>query len=160
MIRAIMLFTLVALAGCGGPDPVANDEHSAALPEPANQASASPSGDAPPNAVTEQASNPGAGAAIPAALRGRWGLSPGDCTSTGGDAKGLLVVDAGKLQFYESRAVPSPGIQTSADSVSGNFAFTGEGQEWVKHQTLELQNGKLVRTERDPLGTFTYVRCE
>ena len=159
MTRAITLLAAVLLAGCGGPDPVANEEHAAALPEPVNQASASATGEAPADASTQQAGNAAVGAGMPAALHGRWGLSPGDCTSTRGDAKGLLIVEADKLRFYESRAVPAPGAQTSSDSVAGNFAFTGEGQEWVKHQTLELQDGKLVRTERDPLGTFTYVRC-
>ena len=71
----------------------------------------------------------------------------------------MLIVDTGSLKFYESRAVPSPGIQTSPDSVAGNFAFTGEGQEWTKYETLERKDHKLVRTERDPIATFTYVRC-
>ena len=40
--------------------------------------------------------------AIPASLHGRWGLTPADCTSTRGDAKGLLIVSADGLKFYES----------------------------------------------------------
>ena len=51
-------------------------------------------------------------------------------------------------------------MQTSPDSVSGNFAFTGEGQQWEKYETLELQKDKLIRTERDPVASFTYVRCK
>ena len=92
-------------------------------------------------------------------MQGRWGLTPADCTSTRGDAKGLLVIDSGKLQFYESRAVPSPGIEMLTTSVSGDFLFTGEGQEWTKYEALDLQGDKLIRTERNPGATFTYVRC-
>ncbi|HEX2804208.1 MAG TPA: hypothetical protein VHN55_09565 [Sphingomicrobium sp.] len=96
---------------------------------------------------------------MPAALHGRWGLTPGDCTSTRGDAKGLLVVTADRLQFYESRAVPAGDVDVSPDSISGDFSFAGEGQEWTKHLSLELQDKKLVRTERDPNASFTYARC-
>lgn len=147
------------LAACGRPDAVAhNEQDAAALPAPTSAATPSPT-DAPPATSTKPAPVAGVGSAIPSALHGRWGLTPADCTSTRGDAKGLLVVEPGRLVFYESRAVPSPGVQTSPNSVSGNFAFTGEGQEWTKYETLELQDTKLVRTERDPLASFTYVRC-
>ena len=99
-------------------------------------------------------------AAIPAALHGRWGLTPGDCTSTRGDAKGLLTIGADELRFYESRAVPAAKLETSADTISGDFAFTGEGQSWARYQALELQKDRLVRTERDPTDSFSYVRCD
>ena len=69
------------------------------------------------------------------------------------------MVEPGRLVFFESRAIPSPGIQTSPTSASGNFAFTGEGQEWTKYETLQLQGATLVRTERDPNASFSYVRC-
>src|SRR5437868_4439151 len=59
-----------------------------------------------PAASTEQ---PAATVSIPAALQGRWGLAPNDCTSTRGDAKGLLVIGPDQLTFYESRAVPAAG---------------------------------------------------
>jgi len=38
-------------------------------------------------------------------------------------------------------------------------AFIGEGQEWTKYQTLQVDGAKLKRTERDPLASFTYARC-
>ena len=159
MTRATLILATVALAACGRPDVVAEDANTAALPEPVNATSASADGAPPAEGSSPGTSMPAAVATIPAALHGRWGLTPGDCTSTRGDAKGLLIVSADGLRFYESRAVPAAGVQTDVDSISGDFAFTGEGQEWTRHETLELQNDKLVRTERDPLGTFTYVRC-
>ena len=148
-----------ALASCGRPEPIANDaENSSALPT-INQSSASPTGAAPAEGVPAGNAVVTSASTIPTALHGRWGLSPGDCTSTRGDAKGLLIVDPNELRFYESRAVPARDVQTSANSISGDFSFTGEGQEWTRHVTLELREGKLARTERDPVARFSYVRC-
>lgn len=98
--------------------------------------------------------------AIPASLRGRWGLTPMDCTSTKGDAKGLLIVSPADLVFYESRAVPAHNAQTGTDSISGDFDFTGEGQTWTKFEALELKGRELVRTESKPVASFTYARCK
>jgi hypothetical protein len=154
-----VVFAIAALAACNRPDPVAENANNVEALPTVNEPAPNPSGAPPANAAEAQGSVPATAGRIPVAVQGRWGLTPGDCTSTRGDAKGLLVVSADRLQFYESRAVPSPGIQVDADSVSGNFAFTGEGQEWTKYQTLERQGDKLVRTERDPLAKFTYVQC-
>jgi hypothetical protein len=150
----------MAIAACGKPHAVANGANTIDDLPTVNAPAPSPTG-APPakGAANGSGSTPAPAAAIPAALQGRWGLTPGDCTSTLGDAKGLLIVNSDELRFYESRAVASPGVETSSDSVSGNFAFTGEGQAWEKHETLEIQQGKLIRTERDPVASFSYVRC-
>ena len=96
---------------------------------------------------------------IPASLHGRWGMTPADCTSTRGDAKGLLIVSADGLKFYESVAKPAGELKTSDDSASGDFAFTGEGMTWKKYEALEIQSNKLVRTESSPMKSFAYVRC-
>jgi hypothetical protein len=123
------------------------------LPPPARPpaAAASPTG-APPAAMA--ASQP-----VPAALQGRWGLTPADCTSTRGDAKGLLAITGGELRFYESRAVPAPGVQADASSISGNFHFTGEGQAWTRYEALKRNGDKLTRTENNPAASFTYAKC-
>ena len=160
-----LLILVSALAGCGGSDPVAKDADTSGLPSIDNVAGAkdgSPSADgsAPTNvATTPAAANPAPAAAIPATLHGRWGLTPGDCTSTRGDNKGLLVVSGDGLRFYESRAVPSRNVKASADSISADFAFTGEGQSWTRYQALTLEDDKLVRTESSPMASFTYARC-
>ena len=159
MRRIPILLALAALAACGKPDAVADDANNTQALPTVNQPAPSPSGGPPANASGANGVMPTSAATIPSELQGRWGLTPADCTSTRGDAKGLLVIDSGKLQFYESRAVPSPGIEMLTTSVSGDFLFTGEGQEWTKYETLELRGGKLVRTERDPMASFTYVRC-
>jgi hypothetical protein len=153
---------IAALAACGRPDAVADGaNNTAALPD-ANAPEPSPAGAPPANVeanVSIATPPPAPATRIPASLQGRWGLSPRDCTSSLGDAKGLLVINDHELRFYESRAVPSADAQTSADSIAGTFDFTGEGQTWSKYEALQLQDGKLDRTERDPLASFTYARC-
>jgi hypothetical protein len=163
MLRAIapltVPFFMLAMIACSRSDPVDDQANNTAglptLNEPAPDATGAP----PANAVAEQPA-PETEAKIPAALHGRWGLTPGDCTSTRGDAKGLLIVGPADLKFYESRAVPKPDAQTGADSISGDFAFTGEGQSWTKFEAIELQGQQLVRTESNPMASFTYARCK
>lgn len=155
--------TLLWVVACGHPDPVANNAVAVNLPAPSNDSAPDPLGGPPANNVATQTEDhatesQGAGA-IPALLQGRWGLTPGDCTSTRGDAKGLLIVSAGDLRFYESRAVPSPAAVADKDSINGNFRFTGEGQSWTKFETLERKNNTLVRTDSNPAASYTYAKC-
>jgi hypothetical protein len=156
LIVPVAMLTVVA---CGGRDPVDDKaKNTTGLPvinEPAPDATGAP----PANAVAAQPLPPSA-AKIPQQLQGRWGLTPGDCMSTRGDAKGLLIIAPVDLKFFESRAVPAADAQTSPDSISGNFAFTGEGRTWTKFQALELQGQQLVRTESSPMASFTYARCK
>ncbi len=159
---AWLLASAIAFAGCDKRDPVADEaENTAGLPSIAKPAP-TPDGSAPTNIATKPASAsalPAPAVAIPAALHGRWALTPGDCTTTRGDAKGLLLVTADRLQFYESRAVPARNVQTSKDSLSADFTFTGEGQTWTKYEAITLEDDKLVRTESNPMASFTYARC-
>jgi hypothetical protein len=101
---------------------------------------------------------------IPQALRGRWGLVPADCTSTKGDAKGLLEIDATTLRFYESRGTLGDIAQRSDSAITAAFAFAGEGQTWSRDMTLSLGNdGKtLIRRESGEgaaEGPLEYARC-
>ena len=164
MKQFLLIPLALAAVACGQSDPVADDANdTAALPAPSDANVSNPTG-APPPANSSAEAEPGAGAtaaaaAIPAAFHGRWGLTPGDCTSTRGDNKGLLTVTASELRFYESRAVPSGNTQSSADSFSADFSFTGEGMTWTKYQTLERRGTQLVRTESNPMASFTYAKC-
>ncbi|HVH49080.1 MAG TPA: hypothetical protein VM760_04280 [Sphingomicrobium sp.] len=164
MKKLILISLMVGAAACGKTDPVAdNASNSAALPAPVEVNASDPSGAPPPaNATTPPhptSDSAEAAVRIPAVLHGRWGLTPGDCTSTRGDNKGLLTVAADGLRFYESRAVPVAHVNSSSDSFSAEYAFTGEGLRWTKYQTLELQGDKLVRTESNPTTSYTYARC-
>ena len=156
----ISCLLVLAIAACGGNDPVDKKaENTAGLPE-INATAPSAAGE--PNVKTapaEAAPIPAPAATIPTSLHGRWGLTPADCTSALGDAKGLLVVNAGELRFYESRAVPAADVDIDADSISGNFVFTGEGQSWVKFESLKIDKGVLTRTETKPTASFSYAKC-
>lgn len=89
------------------------------------------------------------GTGIPAALHGRWGLVAADCTSTRGDAKGLIEVDDRSVTFYESRATLDEVAERDGDSIRATFDFTGEGMEWTRDMALASAGGgaELVRTE-------------
>ena len=154
----IALTAIGTLVACSGRDPVADEANNVAtadlnVPAPVENL-ASPGNDA-----RTEADSPSTSAVIPAVLHGRWGMTPADCTSTRGDAKGLLIVSADGMKFYESSAKPSAPLKISDDSASGDFNFTGEGMTWKKFQALELQDNKLVRTESSPMASFTYARC-
>ncbi|HYX47537.1 MAG TPA: hypothetical protein VE820_12045 [Sphingomicrobium sp.] len=160
----LVVGTLAWVVACGKPDPVANNATGIGLPAPSNEANPDPLGGPPANdsgseATSGNAAQTQTARTIPAALQGRWGLTPADCTSARGDAKGLLVVSAGDLRFYESRAVPSPTAEADSDSINGNFSFTGEGQTWTKFETLERKKDTLVRTESNPAASYTYAKC-
>lgn len=159
-----LTFALItAVSACGKQDPIADNVTALNLPLPANDTALDPDAVPPENgAVTATAlqatATPSAGT-IPAALQGRWGLAPGDCNSTRGDAKGLLVINGGELRFYESRAVPSPGVEVRDESIRGNFEFTGEGQSWTRFERFERNGSHLVRTESNPAASYTYAKC-
>ena len=154
-----------ALVACSGQDPVADNASNSAAPEvdvlPPDESVATPTnelenGDDEDLNVSDAA---GAADAIPAAFHGRWGLTPADCVARRSDTKGLMVVSADSMHFYEAQAKPAGELRLTPKSVSGSFAFTGEGQEWKKHEVLELDDHKLVRTESDPMTSYTYARC-
>ncbi len=101
---------------------------------------------------------------IPEALRGRWGMVDADCTSTAGDAKGLLTIDAKRLTFYEAVAGLGTIKSASANAITADFAFSGEGQTWNLDVALSTPDGgkTLVRKDTGPdaaPGTLTYKKC-
>jgi hypothetical protein len=163
MLRALGPITALALmatvVACSGRDPVADGANNVTGLPAANANAPSPPDGSPPTSPSAPAVTRAPSGKIPAALQGRWGLTPGDCTSALGDAKGLLVINDSELRFYESRAVPGADAQADGDSISGTFDFTGEGQSWSKFEALKLQGRDLVRTETKPAASFTYAKC-
>jgi hypothetical protein len=146
MIRPfVAAFAALSLASCGSEEAPPAEE--TALPEfPA------------PTTTATGASQ------IPTAMQGRWGLVPEDCTSTRGDNKGLIVVDAASIKFYESRATIQEVKETTETRLLATFGFTGEGQEWTVDEELVLTSeGTLIRTEHGEgamAGALTYAPCE
>lgn len=98
-------------------------------------------------------------ALIPASMQGRWGMTTNDCDPKRSDNKGLMIVEADRLRFYESRAIVQRVTFNASENFTADFAFTGEGMEWKKSENLKLSNSSktLVRVDKD--GTFRYDRC-
>lgn len=166
MRNLILIGLIAALAGCGS-EPSRN----ASLGNEAIDQAATPgdmdTGPAPveqqPEANTTQP-EPTADV-IPAALRGRWGLVPADCTSTRGDAKGLLAISDTQLSFYESRGTLRDLVESDSSRIVADFDFMGEGQTWQRRMVLDAQDGgdTLVRRDygEDAMpGALRYQRCD
>jgi hypothetical protein len=171
-MRYLTIFAPLALVACsGGGDAGSNDGA-------ANDTVASGGGmtepvpdnlsDDPGNAVVPLGNDavpaPTPVADIPADFRGRWGLVPNDCDPTRADAKGLMTVEADMLRFYESRA-KATNLAATATVMTGDLAFSGEGQTWQQQVRLVLQDDgrTLVRDvtggETTGEGTLRYSRC-
>lgn len=146
----------MALAGCSGSKDKPNVAET-------SEASALSSSDPETGAAVNQASV-ALEHSIPEGIRGRWGLVPADCTSTAGDAKGLLTIGATQLKFYESIARLGEVKSRESSSVTATFDFSGEGQNWVLDVTLSSPDGgkTLVRKDTGPDAApepLTYTRC-
>ena len=118
----------------------------------------------PDEAVSDQGNSEDTGngaapaeASIPAQYQGRWGMVPADCTSTRGDAKGLISIGDTTIRFFESTATLKEQRPAIAEAFSGLFAFTGEGQSWTKVITLTRTGDTLKRAEEG--ANYSYRRC-
>lgn len=149
---------VLAVVACAKNGPVDTNAaaNAAALPDVKVSA---PSAMGEPHRPTEPAKPlPTAVLKIPAALQGRWGLTPAACSSKA-ESKDLLVITPDDLDFYESRAVPSGDVEADGHSISGNFAFGGDGRSWTRYEALNLEKDRLTRTETNPSASFTYAKC-
>src|SRR5688572_30753552 len=91
----VVISGLMSMVACSGRDPVVADEaNNLAAPTDVDVLPQDESVVTPTNELENGAAEPvnDAASTIPASLHGRWGLTPADCTSTRGDAKGLLIV--------------------------------------------------------------------
>lgn len=154
----ISLALVLSVASCGNKQPVDKEAKKVSgLPDlkvPAPSANGEPR-----NQTLPARPLPASARVVPAVLHGKWGLSPADCISSRGNAKGLMVVTPSGLDFYESRAVPAAGAETDGNSIGGNFAFTGEGRSWIRYESLKLDKRVLIRTETNPTASFSYAKC-
>src|SRR5688500_16563655 len=168
LLGLIPLAFVLGAAACGRDEPVAEEAENAANLEAvvaeANataQAVREQADETPPAPGTNQsepmAPSPTPGGIIPAHYQGRWGMVPADCTSTRGDAKGLMTIGDTSIKFYESTATLTEQRPAIATSFAGLFAFRGEGQSWEKVMTFTRTGDTLKRADQD--GSFTYRRC-
>jgi hypothetical protein len=101
---------------------------------------------------------------IPEPFQGRWGLTKADCTSTRGDAKGLLTISDARLTFYEARGTLDKLIAATGTSFAARYGFSGEGQSWMRTERFDLVKAELHRTTdaepgQEPPVNLTYARC-
>lgn len=165
MKRNLLFMTVLTLAACSGePEPAADPTRAAgaveAPPGPVATVTLAAS-TAPAPSPTAETGKP---AAMPAAMHGRFGMVPADCTTRMGDDKGLLTVSAEGLRFYESVARPAAGAVITPETVKGRFAYSGEGMEWTRQVSLVLKDaGRTLVLEEfgeDAVsGPRTYRRC-
>lgn len=159
-MRNLILLPMLALAACQNSAPLANNvseaQREADAPVrdvdviPADETAAAAEGEGDGAPPPEQA-------VIPAALHGRWGMTPADCDPARDDNKGLMTVTADMLAFYESRARLQSVTSAETNQLTGRFAFSGEGQTWTADMTLTRQGDTLTREEDGP--RLTYKRC-
>ena len=101
---------------------------------------------------------------IPVQFHGRWGINRLDCTSTRGDAKGLMTIAATRLTFYESSGSLGAVLGATPNSFDAEYAFTGEGQTWERVERFKLVDDRLQRRTnaapgQEPPVNLTYERC-
>lgn len=168
---------LLLLAACSGGDERSDAEDTAAISSAQKAAPAIPA-DAPnaevdadlPTAKQEASTNPasdpvaGDGAAIPAAIRGRWALNTADCTAKKGADLTAVTIDATNLRFYESHGELTHVRESGANRLVADYRFSGEGQEWDRRNDLTLADGGKMLVRRDmgegaAAGAMRYTRC-
>ncbi|MEO7635472.1 MAG: hypothetical protein ABIS38_07490 [Sphingomicrobium sp.] len=131
---------------------------------PPNDSSPAASGKSAAAAPTDPAPSPKLPTSIPAQFHGRWGINPADCSSTRGDAKGLLTINDARLTFYESRGTLDKVLSATANSFDARYGFSGEGQSWDRTERLTLVHDRLERRtdaepDQEPPVRLTYMRC-
>lgn len=102
--------------------------------------------------------------AFPPSLLGSWGLVPGDCTSQQGDTKGLAVITAKEIRFYESVARIARLAEAGPAVIRGTFNYDGEGIKWSREMALNAAaDGRTLILQEygaDAVpGPRTYTRC-
>jgi hypothetical protein len=157
---ALALPALLVLAACDNGTQGADitTEEAAADGQLAENSSVAPVRTLPSDAGTPAPTD------IPAVFHGRWGLVPADCTSTRGDAKGLLTISADKLQFYESVGTLDTIMEAEPDRIRGAFDFEGEGMTWQREVVLDVQDDGATLIRRDygedaAPGPLRYAKC-
>lgn len=162
-MRTIAIALVLGLAACSGEkaDPQPSGTPDSELIAPAATITPSEA----PGAARTGSDTGAAVSAIPAPLRGRWGLVPADCTTARGDEKGLIAISANELKFYESVARLKTATSGSAAAIDATFAFSGEGMDWTRRITMATSDGgKTMNLEEfgddAPAGKRVYTKCQ
>lgn len=163
-MRTLVAGLLLGLAACSGES---SDPQASGTPDPELLAPAAttPAATDAPAPTTTETGGPARVSEIPVALRGRWGLVPRDCTDNMGAEKGLLTIGATEMKFYESVAKLSSVNAATPSSISGTFAYDGEGMQWNRKVTFSSNDGGKTLTFEEfgddaPAGPRIYTKCQ
>ena len=100
-----------------------------------------------------------AGGEIPARFHGRWATDAGACERPEASIEGITI-EARALRFHESIGVPQRVERMDADTVRITSAYSGEGEEWSREQTLHLVGPDTLELA-DPDGVrLRRLRCD
>lgn len=140
MYRIATAAALLALAACsGGSEPAAEEQ-------------------APMSADTEAPAEAATLDAIPARFRGRWDFSDETCADPASEMR--LDVEAGRITYYESAAVPVTITETEQAALTVVHRFSGEGEEWEETLAYELSEDGDRLTVHSPDGSMSIrMRC-
>lgn len=157
------ILTLATISGCSSKSDAPQPTASATETEEVFQETPAPA-EASLAADETEATPAGGLSEIPETIRGRWGLVAADCTSTKGDAKGLLEISADQLKFYESVAKLGEIKEAGESRIRGTFDYSGEGQSWTNDVVLDVQDDGKTMIRRDygkdaMPGPLKYTRC-
>lgn len=177
-MRAATVMLVLALAACGRRDEVpAHDDVTAAVPA-GNEAEVDAAlgnivmvDNGTPAPGVPDVSSPSASDLrrqarhFPAALQGKWGLTPADCDISRSDTKGVMTVRGDAVSFYDASAVVSAVPEKSSYRIVADLDYRGGGRTWRRRERFEVVNGgtMLQRTAPVPPGTpprtFRYEHC-
>lgn len=156
-----LLILPLALAACSDPSP---EPSASATPSLAPMVSESEAMAAPVAPGASEAA-PITAATFPAAMRGKWAMSPADCDPTTGADKGALTIGEKSVKFYESVADLTNAKVATPTEVRAVFEYEGEGMKWQRDASYKLEDGgkTLVLTEFGddaPQGPRRHSRCK
>jgi len=162
-MKAIIL-PLLALATLAACDSGTQGSDITAEEAAANGQLADNSSVAPTSRPSESAGETSAPTEIPAVIQGRWGMVAADCEPGRDDAKGLLTITAGKLEFYESVGTLDAITESAPTRIRASFQFEGEGMTWQRDMVLDVQDegATLIRREYGDdaaPGPIRYAKC-
>ena len=156
-----LLILPLALAACSDPSP---EPSASATPSLAPMVSESEAMAAPVAPGASEAA-PITAATFPAAMRGKWAMSPADCDPTTGADTGALTIGEKSVKFYESVADLTNAKIATPTEVRAVFDYEGEGMKWQRDASYKLEDGgkTLVLTEFGddaPQGPRRHSRCK
>lgn len=163
-MRTLVAVLLLGLAACSGES---SDPQASGTPDPELLAptATTPAATEAPDPTATGAESPAKVSQIPATLRGRWGLVPRDCTDNMGAEKGLVTIGATEMKFYESVAKLTSVTASTPTSISGTFAYDGEGMQWTRKVNFASTDGGKTLTFEEfgddaPAGPRIYTKCQ